>query len=274
MAIKSYKPTSPPRRYYQTADFTGLSKEPGDGKLLKKARKSGGRNNQGRITSRRRGGGHKRRYRIIDFRRDKDGVPATVAAIEYDPNRSAHIALLNYADGEKRYILSPAGLKAGDKVMSGPTAEIRPGNCLMLRRMPLGTFVHNVELQPGKGGQLIRSAGNSGQVLAREGEYVQIRMPTGEVRMFRGDCRATVGQVSNPDHINVKWGKAGRARYLGKRPKVRGVSMNPIDHPMGGGEGRTSGGRHPCSPWGWPTKGHKTRKARKPSNRYIVRRRK
>jgi large subunit ribosomal protein L2 len=274
MPIKTYKPTSPARRYYQVADFSGLAKKPTVKKLLERKISSGGRNNQGRVSIWQRGGGHKRRYRIIDFRRDKDGIPAKVAAIEYDPNRTAYIALLNYADGEKRYILAPAGLNVGDMLVSGPDADIKPGNCLPLKNMPLGTVIHNLEMKEGKGAQLIRAAGASAQIMAREGGYVQVRLPTGEVRMIRENCRATIGQVSNPDHINISIGKAGRKRWLGKRPNVRGVAMNPVDHPMGGGEGKTSGGRHPCSPWGMPTKGYKTRSPRKPSDRYIVKRRK
>jgi len=235
MAVKDYKPTSPARRYYQTADFSDLAKKPGLKKKLKKAKKTGGRNNQGRITTRHRGGGAKRRYREIDFRRIKDGIPAKVASLEYDPNRTANIALLSYADGEKCYIIAPASLKVGDVVTSGTDAEIKPGNCLPLKNMPLGTVIHNLEVKEGKGAQLIRSAGSSGQLMAKEGEYVQVRLPTGEVRMVRETCRATVGQVSNPEHANIKCGKAGRTRWLGRRPKVRGVAMNPVDHPMGGG---------------------------------------
>ena len=223
---------------------------------------------------RRRGGGHKRRYRIIDFKRDKDAIPAKVAAIEYDPNRSARIALIHYADGEKRYILAPTGLKVGDQVMSGEAAEIRVGNVLPLEKIPLGTEVHNIELKPGKGGQMVRGAGASAQLMAKEGGYVQVRLPSGEVRMVRLNCRATIGQVGNLDHVNITLGKAGRSRWLGRRPKVRGVVMNPVDHPMGGGEGKSSGGRHPTTPWGKPTKGYKTRKKNKKSNAYIVKRRK
>jgi large subunit ribosomal protein L2 len=274
MPIKTYKPTSPARRYFQVSDFSGLAKKPAVKKLLERKTSSGGRNNQGRISIWQRGGGHKRRYRIIDFRRDKDGIPAKVAAIEYDPNRTAYIALLNYADGERRYILAPAGLNVGDMLVSGPGADIKPGNCLPLKNMPLGTVIHNLEMKEGKGAQLIRAAGTAAQIMAREGGYVQVRLPTGEVRMIRENCRATIGQVSNPDHINVSIGKAGRKRWLGKRPNVRGVAMNPVDHPMGGGEGKTSGGRHPCTPWGMPTKGYKTRSPHKPSDRYIVKRRK
>lgn len=233
---------------------------------------SGGRNGYGRITSWHRGGRHKRRYRRIDFRRDKTGVPARVAAIEYDPNRSAHIALLHYRDGEKRYILAPQGLGVGDEVESGPGVEIRPGNALPLAGIPLGSVLHAIEMRPGKGAQLVRAAGGSAQLMAREGSYATLRMPSGENRMVHVNCMATIGQVGNLDHENQRIGKAGRSRWLGRRPNVRGVAMNPIDHPMGGGEGRSSGGRHPCTPWGKPTKGHKTRKNHR-SDRYIVKRR-
>ena len=242
--------------------------------LVRGKAKTGGRNTQGRITSRRRGGGHKKRYRQIDFRRDKFGVPATVASIEYDPNRSARIALLHYRDGEKRYILAPMGLQVGDTVVSGPTAEVKPGNALPLANMPLGTTIHNLELVPGKGGQIVRSAGTSAELIAREGRYAHVRLPSGEVRLVLVECMATVGQVGNADHESIVLGKAGRARWLGRRPKVRGVAMNPVDHPHGGGEGKSSGGRHPVTPWGVPTKGYKTRKKNKASDRYIVSRRK
>jgi large subunit ribosomal protein L2 len=235
--------------------------------------KKAGRNANGRMTVRRRGGGHKRLYRIVDFKRDKEGVPGKVTSIEYDPNRSARIALITYADGEKRYILCPQGLKPGDVVEAGDRVDISPGNCMPLRNIPLGMAVHNVEMKIGKGGQIIRSAGSSGQVMAKEKGYVQIKLPSGEVRMFLDRCRATIGQVGNILHENISLGKAGRSRHLGRRPKVRGVVMNPVDHPHGGGEGRTSGGRHPSTPWGKPTKGYKTRK-RKPSDRLIVKRRK
>ena len=242
-------------------------------RLTKGLRKRGGRNNAGRITSRHRGGGHKRMYRMIDFKRDKTGVPARVAALEYDPNRSARIALLHYADGEKRYIIAPLNLKVGDEVLSGPSADIKPGNAMPLRFIPLGTIVHNVELTKGRGGQLIRGAGTGAQLMAKEGDYAQLRLSSGEVRMIHLDCRATVGQVGNPDHENISLGKAGRSRWLGRRPRVRGVAMNPVDHPHGGGEGKSSGGRHPSTPWGKPTKGYKTRR-QKPSDRYIIHRRK
>jgi len=274
MALKTFRPIPYSRRYYSVVSFADLDGKEPEKSLLRPLRKSGGRNNLGRITSRHRGGGHKRSYRIIDFRRDKVGIPARVAAIEYDPNRSAHIALLHYADGEKRYILAPVGLAAGATVLSGSGADIRPGNTLALREIPLGTIIHNVEFKKGKGGQLVRSAGTFAQLMAKEGDYAQVRLASGEVRMVPVDCMASIGQVSNVDHENVPVGKAGRNRWLGFRPYVRGVAMNPVDHPHGGGEGKTSGGRHPVSPWGQPTKGYKTRKHKKDSNRYIVKRRK
>ena len=236
-------------------------------------KKSGGRNNNGRITSRRRGGGHKRRYRVVDFKRTKDAVPARVASIEYDPNRSARVALLHYLDGEKLYILAPAGIQIGETVMSGPQADIRPGNAMALSDMPLGMTIHNIELSPGKGGQLARSAGASAQLMAREGKYAQLRLASGEMRLVLVTCRATIGQVGNADHENISVGKAGRSRWLGRRPRVRGVAMNPVDHPHGGGEGKTSGGRHPVTPWGVPTKGYKTRRNKR-TDKFIVRRRK
>lgn len=272
MSIKMYKPTSPGRRFYTGATFEEIThRKPGKA-LLKPLKKTGGRNCYGRITCWHRGGGHKRRYRWIDFKRDKDGIPAKVSRIDYDPNRSAYIALLRYADGEKRYIIAPLGLQVGDTVVSGESVDIRPGNTLPLRNIPLGTLVHNVEMKIGKGGQLIRSAGTYGQLMAKEGRYAQLKLPSGEVRMVLQDCRATVGQVGKAIHENISLGKAGRKRWLGRRPHVRGVAMNPIDHPMGGGEGKSSGGRHPCTPWGVPTKGYKTRKNRT-SDRYIVKRR-
>ncbi len=274
MAIKNFKPTTPSQRFKTVPTFEELTKTEPEKSLLRPLRKKAGRNNAGRITIRRRGGGHKRLYRVIDFKRDKNGVPAKVAAIEYDPNRSARIALLYYTDGEKRYILSSDGLKVGDTVMSGEGAEIRVGNCLSLAKIPLGTAVHNVELKPGHGGQLVRGAGASAQLMAKEGKYVQLKLPSGEVRMVRFECRATIGQVGNLDHVNISLGKAGCSRWLGRRPKVRGVAMNPVDHPMGGGEGKSSGGRHPTTPWGKPTKGYKTRAKRKKSDAYIVKRRK
>jgi len=272
MGIKSYKPTSPARRYYSVSDFADVTKTEPERSLVEKQTSTGGRNNVGRITSRFRGGGHKQRYRIIDFKREKIGVPATVAAIEYDPNRTARIALLHYADGEKRYILAPDGLAVGASVVSSRNADIKPGNSLTLRFIPPGTSIHNVELKKGKGGQLVRSAGVAAQLMAKDGEYAQVRLPSGEIRRVHLDCRATVGQVSNIDHANISLGKAGRSRWLGRRPHNRGVTMNPVDHPMGGGEGRTSGGRHPCSPWGQLAKGLKTRNNKR-TDSMIVRRR-
>jgi large subunit ribosomal protein L2 len=273
MGIRIYRPTSPGRRQMSVSDFSELTGGTPERSLLEGLVKgSGGRNTHGHVTSWQRGGGHRRRYRRIDFRREKVGVPAKVAAIEYDPNRSANIALLHYADGEKRYILAPMELRVGDRVESGPDAEVRPGNALPLARMPLGSTIHAIELKPGKGAQMVRAAGGSAQLMAREGAYATIRMPSGEHRMVHTSCMATVGQVGNPDHENRAIGKAGRARWYGKRPNVRGVAMNPIDHPMGGGEGKSSGGRHPCTPWGIPTKGHKTR-GNPRTDRYIVKRR-
>lgn len=272
MATKNYKPTSPARRNMSVVEHTEISKKAPEKALLETMNSKGGRNSYGRVTVRHRGGGHKRKYRIVDFKRKKRGVPATVVAIEYDPNRSARIALLKYADGAKAYILAPNKLLVGDTVISDDVTDVKPGNCMLLKNIPLGTILHNIEMRPGKGGQIVRSAGAAAQLMAKEGKYVQIRLPSGEVRMFLETCRASVGQVGNLDHENVSLGKAGRSRWLGKRPKVRGVAMNPIDHPMGGGEGRSSGGRHPCSPWGWPTKGYRTRK-KKPSDAFIVRRR-
>ncbi len=275
MAVKKFKPTSPGRRQMAVVAREELSEGEPEKRLLAPGRKAGGRNFQGRVTVRHRGGGHKRRYRLVDFRRDKDGVPARVAAIEYDPNRSARIALLHYADGDKRYILAPLGVRVGDRIESGPTADIKPGNTLPLRNIPTGTVVHNVELYPGRGGQLARSAGVEAQVVAKEGQYAHVRLPSGEVRMVHLDCRATVGRVGNPDHENTVGGKAGRSRWLGRRPAVRGAAMNPVDHPHGGGEGRAPVGRkHPLTPWGKPALGVKTRKKRKPSDRFIIRRRK
>ncbi len=273
MALKKYKPRTPTLRYKTVTDYSGLTKKEPEKSLIEPIKRTGGRNNQGRITMRRMGGGHKRRYRRIDFKRDKHGVPAKVASIEYDPNRSAFISLLHYADGEKRYILAPHGIKEGDTVISGPDIDIHPGNSLPLEKIPTGLFVHNIEMIAGRGGQMVRSAGAYAQLMAKEGNYVSLRLPSGEIRMVRRECYATVGQVSNIDHENVTIGKAGRARWLGKRPKVRGVAMNPVDHPLGGGEGRSSGGRHPVTPWGKPTKGYRTR-GKKPSDKYIVHRRK
>ena len=272
MPLKKFRPTTPTLRFKTVSTFEEVTTSRPEESLLSPQKKSGGRNSRGVITRRHQGGGHKRMYRRIDFKRDKRDIPARVRSIEYDPNRSARIALLQYRDGEKRYILAPMGLSVGDTVMAGPEADIRPGNALPLERMPLGTAVHNVELQPGRGGQLGRSAGTSIQLMSKEGAYAQLRLPSGEMRLVRLNCYATVGQVGNLDHENITIGKAGRSRWLGIRPSVRGVVMNPVDHPHGGGEGKTSGGGHPRSPWGWPTKGYKTRK--KKSNALIIRRRK
>ena len=274
MPIKSFKPKTPSQRFKTVSTFEEVTKTKPEKSLLLPIRKKGGRNSFGRITVRRRGGGHKRQYRIIDFKRNKDGVPARVAAIEYDPNRSARIALLHYTDGDKRYILAPVGLKVGDTVTSGEGAEIQVGNVLPLEKIPLGTEVHNIELKPGRGGQMARGAGASAQLMAKEGGFVQLKLPSGEVRMVLQSCRATIGQVGNLDQVNISLGKAGRSRWLGRRPKVRGVVMNPVDHPMGGGEGKSSGGRHPTTPWGKPTKGYKTRSKRKKSDAYIIKKRK
>ena len=277
MAIRKLRPMTPATRFYSISAFTELTKHEPEKALLKPLKKSGGRNNLGRVTSRHRGGGHKRMYRVIDFLRGKHGMEAAVAAIEYDPNRSARIALLQYPDGAKSYILAPDGLKVGSKISSGPDAEVQMGNALPLRNIPAGTFVHNVELTPGKGGQLGRSAGNSLQVMAKEGEWITLKMPSGEIRKFRSDCYATIGTVSNADHENISLGKAGRSRWLGIRPPSRGMAMNPVDHPMGGGEGRSKSGggwQHPESPWGKYAKGLKTRKRKNSSNKYIVKRRK
>ncbi|AGP32137.1 50S ribosomal protein L2 [Sorangium cellulosum] len=272
MGIRSFKPTSPARRYYSVSDFKDITKVEPERSLLEQQTSTGGRNNNGRITSRFRGGGHKQRYRIIDFRRDKIGVPAKVAAIEYDPNRTARIALLHYVDGEKRYILAPDGLAVGATLLASRNADIKPGNSLTLRFIPPGTSIHNVEVKKGKGGQLVRSAGVAAQLMAKDGDYAQVRLPSGEIRKVHLDCRATIGQVSNSEHANISLGKAGRSRWLGRRPHNRGVTMNPVDHPMGGGEGRTSGGRHPCSPWGQLAKGLKTRNNKR-TDTMIVRRR-
>jgi large subunit ribosomal protein L2 len=260
MAIKRFKPTSPARRYFETVGLDELSKDRPERKLLDVQKSTGGRNHTGRITSRFRGGGHKQRYRIVDWKRGKLGVPAKVASVQYDPNRTARLALLHYADGEKRYILAPDGVKVGDEVLSSRKADIKPGNSLPLRFIPAGTMVHAVETKIGKGAQLVRAAGTAAQLMAKEGEYAHIRLPSTEVRLVHLNCRATIGQVSNLLHARMSLGKAGRSRWLGRRPHNRGVSMNPVDHPMGGGEGRTSGGRHPCSPWGQLAKGKKTRK--------------
>ncbi|HJV36584.1 50S ribosomal protein L2 [Geomonas sp.] len=272
MAIKTYKPTSPGRRAQTCSTFEEITATKPEKSLCENLRKSGGRNSNGRITSRNVGGGHKQKYRIIDFKRDKVDIPAKVVSIEYDPNRSARIALLNYVDGEKRYILAPLGLKVGDTILSSNQADIKPGNALPIRYIPLGTIIHNVEMKVGKGAQLTRSAGTFAQLMSKEGKYATVKLPSSEVRMILLDCKATIGQVGNTDHENVSIGKAGRSRWLGIRPHVRGVAMNPVDHPHGGGEGRTSGGRHPVTPWGIPTKGYKTR-TNKTSTRFIVKRR-
>jgi large subunit ribosomal protein L2 len=273
MALKKYKKTSPGVRHQTCLTFDEITATTPEKGLIAKISKTGGRNVNGRITRRHAGGGHKRRYRIIDFKRDKTGIPATVATIEYDPNRSARIALLHYADGEKKYILAPKGLNVGDSVLAGEQADIKPGNCLPIKNIPLGTLIHNIEMKPGKGAQLVRSAGNSAQLMAKEGRYAQVRLPSSEVRMILQDCVASIGEVGNSDHSNVNIGKAGRKRWQGVRPTVRGVAMNPVDHPHGGGEGKSSGGRHPVSPWGMPTKGYKTRKNVR-TDRFIVRKRK
>jgi large subunit ribosomal protein L2 len=272
MPIRKYKPTSAGRRFQTVQGFDELTETRPYKPLTEPLKGSGGRNNHGELSSWWRGGGHKRNYRIIDFKRDKKNIAAKVSTIEYDPNRSAFIALLTYADGEKRYILQPLGLKVGDTVIAGDNVDILPGNVLPLKNIPLGTMIHNVELRPGKGGQIARSAGAAVQLVAKEGEYASVKMPSGEVRHINIECLATIGQVGNVDHENVAVGKAGRSRWLGKRPHVRGVAMNPVDHPLGGGEGKTSGGRHPVSPWGVPTKGFKTRR-RKETDRFIVQRR-
>jgi len=272
MAVKKVKPTSPGRRFQIYSTFEEVSKSVPEKSLLKRLKKTGGRNANGHITCRHRGGGSKRHYRLIDFKRDKSGIPAKVAAIEYDPNRSARIALLHYVDGEKRYILAPLNLSVGDSVLSGPQADIKPGNTLPLSNIPLGTHIHNIELRIGKGGQIVRSAGTFAQLMAKEDRYALIKLPSGEVRMVLLECKATIGQLGNVVHENISLGKAGRTRWQGRRPRVRGVAMNPVDHPMGGGEGRSSGGRHPCSPWGMPSKGYRTRKNKR-SDRYIVKKR-
>ncbi len=274
MPVRKLNPTSAGVRFQTISDFAEVTKTTPEKSLLVSISRKGGRNNNGRITAKRRGGGHRKLYRIIDFKRNKDGVPAKVVGIEYDPNRSAHIALLAYADGEKRYIVAPKELKAGDTIMSGPDAEVRAGNCLPLEKIPEGTLIHNIEMRPGKGAQIARSAGASAQLMAKEGRYANIKLGSGEVRLVEVKCKATIGTVGNTDHEKVSIGKAGRNRWLGRRPRVRAVAMNPVDHPMGGGEGRSSGGRHPCSPWGTPAKGYKTRKVKKPSSKYILSRKK
>ena len=272
MGMKKYRPTTPGRRFMVTPSFEEVTKKTPERSLLKSIKHSAGRNNLGRITMRHRGGGARTQYRIVDFKRDKLGVPGKVAAVEYDPNRSARIALIHYLDGEKRYILCPVGLKVGDQIMAGPAADIRPGNALKLKDIPVGTVVHTIELEPGRGGVLVRSAGASAQLMAKENKYAFIRMPSGELRLVLQECAATVGQVGNEDHENAVSGKAGRTRWKGRRPHVRGMVMNPVDHPMGGGEGRSKSHKHPVSPWGTPAKGYRTRKA-KPSDKFIVRRR-
>jgi large subunit ribosomal protein L2 len=274
MGLKTYRPTTPSLRYKSVSDFKEITTDKPEKSLLRPLKKSGGRDNKGHTSSWHRGGGHKRKYRVIDFRRDKRGIPARVKTVEYDPNRSARIALLVYADGEKRYILAPRGLQVDMTVQAGPDVEIQVGNAMPLRTVPLGTEVHNLELFPGKGGQVARGAGAAAVVVAKEGRHAQVKLPSGEVRMFLSECYCTIGQIGNIDHENIVVGKAGRKRWLGRRPITRGVAMNPIDHPMGGGEGRTSGGRHPSTPWGKPTKGYKTRKKKNSSDRLIVRRRK
>jgi large subunit ribosomal protein L2 len=273
MGIRNYKPTSPARRFYSVQTFDEITTSTSYKPLTEPLKRTGGRNNRGEITSWWRGGGHKRNYRIIDFKRDKKNIPAKVATIEYDPNRSANIALLTYADGEKRYILHPLGLKVGDTIISSDSADILPGNCVPLKNVPLGTQLHNVELKQGRGGQIARSAGSSVQLVAKEGLYASVKMPSSEIRLISLECLATIGQVGNLDHENVSIGKAGRSRWLGKRPHNRGVVMNPVDHPLGGGEGKSSGGRHPTTPWGKPTKGYKTRRNKR-TTRFILERRK
>lgn len=273
MALRSFRPITPALRFTTVSAFDEITKSTPEKSLLVPKKRSGGRNNTGKITSRHIGGGHKQAYRIIDFKRNKHNIPATVTAIEYDPNRTARIALLAYNDGEKRYILAPDNLKVGDVLVSGESAEIKTGNCLPLKNIPVGTFIHNIEMKAGKGGQLARSAGTSAQLAAKEGDYATIKLPSSEMRMVRIECMATIGVVSNPDHFNISVGKAGRTRWKGRKSKVRGVAMNPVDHPMGGGEGKTSGGGHPVSPWGQKAKGLKTRKRKNVSNQFIVRRR-
>jgi len=272
MSIKKFRPITPGTRFRSVSGFDEITRSTPEKSLLEPLRSQGGRNNQGHVTSRYKGGGHKRMHRIIDWKRNKFGIPAKVTEIEYDPNRSARIALLVYADGEKRYILHPVGLKVGDTIVSGQNVDILPGNSLPLKNIPLGTLLHNVELKPGKGGQIARSAGSSVQLVAKEGDYASVKMPSGEIRKINMECLATIGTVGNIDHENVSIGKAGRSRWKGQRPHVRGVAMNPVDHPLGGGEGKTSGGRHPVTPWGMPTKGYKTRNS-KTTDRYIVQRR-
>ena len=274
MSIRKLKPRSPGVRFQTISRFDEVTKSTPEKSLLVAIARKGGRNNHGRITAKRRGGGHRKQYRIIDFKRQKDDIPAKVVGIEYDPNRSARIALLSYSDGEKRYIISPAKLNVGDVLMSGEKSDIKIGNCLPLNYIPEGTLIHNVEMRPGKGAQIARSAGGSVQLMAKEGEYVNLKLKSGEVRLIHKNCRATIGTVGNADHENISIGKAGRVRWMGRRPRVRAVAMNPVDHPMGGGEGRSSGGRHPCSPWGQSAKGLKTRNVKKLSNKFILSRKK
>lgn len=273
MALRKLKPTTPSTRFYSISSFEEITKSKPEKSLLAPLKKSGGRNNLGRVTSRFRGGGHKRRYRIIDFKRNSQGA-AEVLSIEYDPNRTARIALIKYEDGKKNYIIAPEGLKVGEKIEANNEADLKSGNTLMLSAIPVGTFIHNIELKPGKGAQLARSAGTSSQIVAKDDKYSQVKLPSGEVRMIKNECKATIGVVSNIDHENISIGKAGRSRWLGRRPHVRGVAMNPVDHPMGGGEGKTSGGGHPVSPWGLPAKGYKTRKKKNITNKFIVKKRK
>src|SRR4030043_1929336 len=272
MAIKKFRPTSPGKRFQTVSEFEEITSTTPEKSLLRSLKNTGGRNAYGRITAWHRGGGHKRKYRMIDFKRDKRELPAKVASIEYDPNRSARIALLHYVDGEKRYILAPSQLRPGERVIASPTADIKPGNALPLRNIPTGTLIHNIELKRGKGDQIIRSAGSSGQLMAKEGKYAHVKLPSGEVRLVHLGCYATVGQVGNLDHENISLGKAGRTRWLGRSPRVRGVAMNPVDHPLGGGEGKSSGGRHPVTPWGVPTRGYKTRQ-NKATDKFIIKRR-
>ena len=274
MPIRKLKPRSPGVRSQTVSGFDEITKSTPEKSLLVSIARKGGRNNNGRITAKRRGGGHRKQYRVIDFKRRKDGIPAKVVGVEYDPNRSARIALLSYSDGEKRYIIAPSKLNVGDVLMSGENAEIRIGNCLLLKNIPEGTLIHNVEMRPGKGAQIARSAGSGVQLMAKEGDYVTLKLKSGEVRLIHRNCRATIGTVGNADHENISIGKAGRVRWMGIRPRVRAVAMNPVDHPMGGGEGRSSGGRHPCSPWGQIAKGLKTRKVKKLSNKFILSRKK
>ena len=273
MPVKKFKPTSPGRRFVTVSDFREITTDEPEKSLLEPLKSKAGRNNKGRVTVRHRGGGHKRQYRVIDFKRNKDGIPAKVATIEYDPNRTCRIALLNYADGEKRYILAPNGIKVGDTVESGPNADIKTGNALPLKNIPVGTIIHNIELKPLKGAQIVRSAGTAAQLMAKEGDYAHVRMPSGEVRLIHINCKATIGQVGNLEHENITVGKAGRSRWLGRRPTVRGVVMNPVDHPHGGGEGRSPVGRNPVTPWGKPALGARTRKKKKSSDKMIVKRR-